>query len=806
MGCIPGQKGTNACYRFQPGTGDGVSVEFTEYPQNVIRTNGSYNIPGREGSVVMYSSTRICGTGGQPTVSNSANCGKVWRADPDPPGGQQCILVYNWYPDGLSYDYGFSDTWFAYLYDTSDDTGIVGSPCFYVEDEVVSGDDSSMTSSSTCHPCGNFTCTPASTTLSYTVEGDDDLTGDSDCPHPTLFGFGTGSNKLAFSYDSLSTTIPNGLTDFSLSADGTTYTDAWNQTEVTGIPYTSTQNPWVSGDESFNDFQVFEINDAGNNKTGLRIKFNISPKFDDSGSSTVFSGTLWEPTEVLNPGTGYAVNDTFTLQYVVTHTDNTQTTLQVTLKITGVGPYQATEGQTGFDVLRAGDTINGHTINRVFHTDLDNFPYHILYLDGNGSSFTKETQYTSSRSHVITAKAGKGIADRAILVGKYEFLNKSIQYCTGDLDKNAPNTFVTLKQPKITPTLTNGRISALTINDGGSGWVPQNIQGREPELIVTPPLVDSGIQATVKAEFTNGVLTAVKLDNQGSGYSTDNPPTFAVKNDEKREAVVVKAEANVKQWRADSELIVDSIPKGDDLPAVTAEERSTMIENIEKTPEEFNYQVPDDTFRVKEDQNRNRVTTLPQARYTSGATQKYRDATQVKYDLKHLNDIDIPRDNKDLWIDDRERDIEERKKNVDDITQEKAIEYDVRKEMLVETVQGPTSGLPHASTYTKYLLRQYRPDPTRKTSLNITLTCSPVDTGCAHFVCAPPTAQTGGTTTDPETGVTYTTTYTMSNLLGDGCKTWSCSGKMLMWNDLSASAQQVANATAAYGNPYSEGV
>ena len=185
MGCIPGQKGNNACYRFQPGTGDGVSVEFTEYPQNVIRTDGSYNIPGREGSVVMYSSTRICGTGGQPTVSNSANCGKVWRADPDPPGGQQCILVYNWYPDGLSYDYGFSDTWFAYLYDTSDDTGIVGSPCFYVEDQVVSGDDSSMTSSSTCHPCGNFDCTPASTTLSYTVDGEDDLTGHSDSPHPT---------------------------------------------------------------------------------------------------------------------------------------------------------------------------------------------------------------------------------------------------------------------------------------------------------------------------------------------------------------------------------------------------------------------------------------------------------------------------------------------------------------------------------------------------------------------------------------------------------------------------------------------
>ena len=148
------------------------------------------------------------------------------------------------------------------------------------------------------------------------------------------------------------------------------------------------------------------MNDVGNNKTGLRIKIETSSIYDDSGSSTVFTGTRWLATEILSPGTGYAVNDIFAITYTHTHPDNTQSTLTLNIKITAVGAYQATQGQTGFDVLRAGDTLNGHSITRAFHTDLDNFPYHIIYLDGNGNDFVKDTQYNSNRNHVITAKAG----------------------------------------------------------------------------------------------------------------------------------------------------------------------------------------------------------------------------------------------------------------------------------------------------------------------------------------------------------------------------------------------------------------
>ena len=47
-------------------------------------------------------------------------------------------------------------------------------------------------------------------------------------------------------------------------------------------------------------------------------------------------------------------------------------------KVTAVGPVDNTTSQTGFDVLRVNDKINGHTITRTFHTEIGEFPYHHL--------------------------------------------------------------------------------------------------------------------------------------------------------------------------------------------------------------------------------------------------------------------------------------------------------------------------------------------------------------------------------------------------------------------------------------------
>ena len=106
-------------------------------------------------------------------------------------------------------------------------------------------------------------------------------------------------------------------------------------------------------------------------------------------------------------------------------------------------------------------------ITRTFHTEIGEFPYHVVYLDGNGNDFVKDTQYTSSRNHIITAKAGYGIVDRAILVGLYEFLDKSLQFTTGDVNENAPDVFNTVSAPVAFISVDeNGGISDINIDSG----------------------------------------------------------------------------------------------------------------------------------------------------------------------------------------------------------------------------------------------------------------------------------------------------------------------------------------------------
>lgn len=216
------------------------------------------------------------------------------------------------------------------------------------------------------------------------------------------------------------------------------------------------------------------------------------------------------------------------MTYDYTHPDNSTTTLEVDLRISTVGPVPVVNSQSGFDVLRIGDVVNGHSILRTFHTDIDNFPYHVVYLDGNGSDFTKDTQYTSNRNHTIRVKAGKGIVDRAILLGRYEFLDKSVQYVTASLNRNAVDTYSgDIVQPDVAVTVTNGRITGTSITNGGQGW---NQIGKPPLIEITSPPNQSGKQAKVKGTFSNGVLTGIDIENAGSGYDDNYPPQIYVRN------------------------------------------------------------------------------------------------------------------------------------------------------------------------------------------------------------------------------------------------------------------------------------
>ena len=842
-GCVGGfSSGTlsdESCNKYDPQAG-GVTVSYVEYPQSPIR-QGNYNVPAREADFVMYNSFTTQGF-----VTSSGNCGKIQRPDPCS-DEENAKLIFDYTPSELSFDFAYSDRFFAYLYDTSDKGGTVGTPAFYIEDEESTttggSNDGNVATSSNCFPCSNFTCTPATTSLSYTA--DTDYTGDPDCPHPSLFGFGTTSNKIAFKYDALSSQAPNGVIDFSLSYDGVTYADAWVQSTNEGIAYNSTQNPWQSGDESLDDFTIYEINGSGAT-TGLRLKVRIRPIVDESGSSVAFTGTEWLVTEILSPGTGYSVNDVFSISYTHQHPDSTTSTLTVNLKITAVGPVEQTSSVSGFDVLRTGDVVNGHTLTRVFHMDEGNFPYHVAYVDGNGSNFVKDTQYTSNRAHQITTVAGKGIPDRAILVGKYEFSDKSMQFITASVDLSAPDIYNTIKQPDVTLTITNGRVTSATIVDGGAGW---NKLQEAPDLIVTPPLIESGTQAEIKGTFSAGVLTAIEITRGGSGYDENNPPKVWIRNNYKKKVETFTNDAFDPNFDRDNEELMSSFPSPEfekvDVGFMSAFDPTTYNrlielgftpEQIEKVINENNERIAsfdnsdaprmtqdaikalsdsynqmlktvdnesrEPTVEIKLDNDRRRTTVLPQRKYSKGVTDELRDIVSPKYNLNFLDDdTNISNEMKEVLREELERTTLERSQSIDDITQTSVPELSNHKESLVETVQGSFTELPAASSGTKYFMTQYRADQAKETSLSVTLSMSPVNAGNSHFTCNPPTGSTGGSSSDGSGG-TVNTSFTMSGLLGPGCQAWSASGSIRMFHDLSSAATQAANAGAAYGNPF----
>ena len=123
------------------------------------------------------------------------------------------------------------------------------------------------------------------------------------------------------------------------------------------------------------------------------------------------------------------------------------------------------------------------------------------------------------------------------------------------------------------------------------------------------------------------------------------------------------------------------------------------------------------------------------------------------------------------------------------------------KETYIETVQGPFSELPVASTYTKYMIRQYSPSRSRDVKLKITLSCEVAQKGCGHVPCSP-TASVGGTTNNPDGSTTVTTYSPLAGPLGGGCRDWSATGTLKILNDLTAATNTFSDAIDAYGNPF----
>tara|TARA_B100000424_G_scaffold125233_1_gene94888 strand:- start:732 stop:2015 length:1284 start_codon:yes stop_codon:yes gene_type:complete len=424
-----------------------------------------------------------------------------------------------------------------------------------------------------------------------------------------------------------------------------------------------------------------------------------------------------------------------------------------------------------------------------------------------------------------------------------------MQFVTADVDLDAPDIYNSVKQPDVTLTITNGRVTGTTIVDGGTGW---NQLKEEPDLVVTAPLIESGKNAELKGTFSNGVLTAVEITNAGSGYDADNAPKAWIRN-------IYKEVTSTQENFPDDDYtpntskqqviqILNNLPKAGIVPVDVdsfatdqpetyqsliqlglsdSEIRAVLTENEVKrmqidpstspkvTQTEFasldaifdieerqTFTEKTTHINIKSDPDRRRVQKLGQRGYSASSLETLRDATQNdQYSLNFLNDSELPDKVKTFLKDDKEQRVANRDAVLDEMTQKVIPEYTNYKENLVETVQGPLVNLPEASTGTKYMMTQFRADPTSKVNLNVTLSMTPVNSGNSHFTCNPPTPSTGGTTTGGN-GETIVTSYQMSGLLGPGCQAWSCSGTLPVYHELGRAGDNAARAGAAYGNPF----
>ena len=455
--------------------------------------------------------------------------------------------VYEHVPNELSLYPIYGDQWFMIQYDTYD--YFKGTPCKrfetvdredswpdIFEDEEgppdpETGDPTTTTTQTQysgtvgsneyiCIPCtaSQGQCRPSKSTITYNTP-DGNLSGDDKNPYPTIWAVDTDSRYIVFKYNDLSTTVPDGIATIRIDHNNQSQI-LWTDDASEGFMETSIGN-WDQDDGGTE--LIVEFSDeiqTGSVQTGDagRFTIRITPIIEDLTNNVyTFAGSEIEIVELSNPGTGYSAGQTFNFSHTHTHDGGGTTTWNFTLTVEAVEDFEAPTGST-LALLNQGDTINGHSVVRTLHTDVINFQYHVMELDGNGSNFTKDTTYTSGRDHDITVTAGYGIADRATLVGLYEFRNKNIQYVTKQLRPDAPHYYDDIVAPVVRATVSNGKISNATVISGGSGL--DKLDKRKLEI--STPQVKSGKRAKVKGNFSGGSLQSVTIIDGGSGYSSDS--------------------------------------------------------------------------------------------------------------------------------------------------------------------------------------------------------------------------------------------------------------------------------------------
>ena len=262
--------------------------------------------------------------------------------------------------------------------------------------------------------------------------------------------------------------------------------------------------------------------------------------------------TRWKILRVVRPGNGYEYGDGVNYSgqdvYYLYYPDADATNkVGISLMVSATQDGDYSEGQT---LLSPGDTINGWTIANLKHSDED-FNMHIAEIYGGTSNFQKDTSYTSSSGINVFVRAGWGIPDRAIIIGRYEFQRKEITYSTAIPNPEVPFEGLDVVKPKLQAVVSNGKVTKVKILNPGKNLKTALIEPIKIAVQYPPSYVnqtkyleylEAGIDpdealkrskggskpAKVEPVFTGGILTDVRIISGGSGYSSSKPPFVTV--------------------------------------------------------------------------------------------------------------------------------------------------------------------------------------------------------------------------------------------------------------------------------------
>lgn len=383
--------------------------------------------------------------------------------------------------------------------------------------------------------------------------------------------------------------------------------------------------------------------------------------------------------------------------------------------------YSNGYGGTAATRFQVGQVINGWTISQVFTTDTS-INMHVLYLSGSGSNFTYNQSISSATATAIV-KAGKGITDKCVLVGLYEFRNKTIWYTKGTVENGYP--WGEVIEPELSVSVVNGYVTGVTVITGGSGFDKLN---NRPPIGIDPPNT-GGDFAKLEGQWVGGSLLSVKVVYPGSGYLDASPPAAFVSSTNQTRIDIASEKRDAKEIHKEFLNAYDATPNARNYYGYSKEE---FLERLEPGYEEVKIEYGIPPITLEEDPIAIKTRKVGRTGLRKDLAEKIKPQYIDPSVSKTLTDT-VPKLGK-IYTDQ----VVPGSNSANDsyyqaISDDESKTVSVRARKVYSTV-GSWFDLPCATSTTKYNMIDYSPDSRETASITVTMVVDVTNDTCSTCI------------------------------------------------------------------------